>query len=126
MFNITLKHSVTTLAVVSGLLAVAGPASAGTPASAQGGGAVAAAGGYGDRAVFSRLEDRPQHGLINNGTGDDQMVTAVVTDVPWLDSVDWADSNEVAVEGITLAHEGFEIQALGTRSGGEVVSSDAH
>ena len=143
MFSITLKRSVATLGIVAGLLAAA------VPASAQGGG-----------ADFTRLEHRPQPGVILNGTGDDQMrshaqqgqvpqqeraitmldyqgspVTTyspkdspqpVVTDFIWQDSVDWADSNEVAVEGITLAHEGFEIQALGTRGGGEVISSDSY
>jgi hypothetical protein len=59
MFTINLKRSVGALAVMAGLLAVAGPA------SAQGGG-----------ADFTRLEDRPQRVLITNGTGDDQMVTA--------------------------------------------------
>jgi hypothetical protein len=57
MFTINLKRPVGALAVMAGLLAVAGPA------SAQGGG-----------ADFTRLEDRPQH-IILNGTGDDQMVT---------------------------------------------------
>jgi hypothetical protein len=57
MFTINLKRSVGALAVMAGLLAVAGPA------SAQGGG-----------ADFTRLEDRPQRVLITNGTGDDQMV----------------------------------------------------
>jgi len=56
MFTINLKRSVGVLAVMAGLLVVAGPA------SAQGGG-----------ADFTRLEDRPQPGLILNGTGDDQM-----------------------------------------------------
>jgi hypothetical protein len=52
MFSSTLKRSVATLAIVAGLLAAA------VPASAQGGG-----------ADFTRLEDRPQRGLILNGTG---------------------------------------------------------
>jgi hypothetical protein len=143
MFTINLKRSVGALAVMAGLLAVAGPA------SAQGGG-----------ADFTRLEDRPQRGIILAGTGDDQMVidtqqgrvaqqdraitmldyegTPVVTSSPkddpqaymveviWQGYVSPADSNEVAVEGMTLAHEGFEIQALGTRGGGEVISSDSY
>jgi hypothetical protein len=57
MFTINVKRSVGALAVMAGLLAVAGPA------SAQGGG-----------ADFTRLEDRPQR-IILNGTADDQMVT---------------------------------------------------
>jgi hypothetical protein len=155
MLSSTLKRSVGTLAIVAGLLAAA------VPASAQGGGAVVAMGGQGDRAVFTRLQGQvPQRGLILNGTGDDQMVTAAqqgqvaqqdrvitmldyegtpvttdspkdspqayMTDVIWQGYANPADSNEVAVEGITLAHEGFEIQALGRRSGGEVISSDAY
>jgi hypothetical protein len=58
MFSSTLERSVATLGVVAGLLAAA------VPASAQGGG-----------ADFTRLEDRPQSVLINNGAADDQMVT---------------------------------------------------
>jgi hypothetical protein len=67
MFSSTLKRSVGTLAVVAGLLAAA------VPASAQGGGAVVAMGGQGDRAVFTGQV--PQRGLILAGTGDDQMAT---------------------------------------------------
>jgi len=37
-----------------------------------------------------------------------------------------ATGTQVGSEGITLAHEGFEIQATGSRSGGEVISSDAY
>jgi hypothetical protein len=163
MFSSTLKRSVATLGVLAGLLAAA------VPASAQGGEAVVtmgggkdrgdftvdiaaeklgAAGGYGERGIYARSEDRPQRGIILAGTGDDQMVTDTQQgQVPQQDraitmldyslkdspqaglSPDFgvyasysADSNEVAVEGITLAHEGFEIQAVGTRGGGEVIS----
>ena len=59
MFTSNLKRPVGALAVMAGLLAVAGPA------GAQGGG-----------ADFTRLQDKPQRVLITNGTGDDQMVTA--------------------------------------------------
>ena len=49
-----------------------------------------------------------------------------MTDVIWQGYANPADSNEVAVEGMTLAHEGFEIQALGRRGGGEATSSDSY
>jgi hypothetical protein len=143
MLSSTLKRSVATVAIVAGLLAAA------VPASAQGGG-----------ADFTRLENRPQRGLILHGTGDDQMKSytqqgqvpqqdraitmldyegtpvttysltdtpqAYMVDVIWQGYANPADSNEVAVEGITLAHEGFEIQAVGSRGGGEVISSDSY
>jgi hypothetical protein len=51
---------------------------------------------------------------------------AYMTDVIWQGYANPADSNEVAIEGITLAHEGFEIQALGSRGGAEVISSDSY
>jgi len=64
MFSSTLKRPAATLAVVAGLLAAAGPASA------------IQSGGDGNDAID--VKATPQ-GLVTNGTGDDQMSL-----VPWL------------------------------------------
>jgi hypothetical protein len=118
MFSITLKRSVATLGIVAGLLAAA------VPASAQGGG-----------ADFTRLQGQvaqQPRGITMLDYEGSPVVTYPPKDSPQAYMVDviWqgygADSKEVAVEGMTLAHEGFEIQALGTRSGGEVISADAY
>jgi hypothetical protein len=120
MFSSTLKRSVATLAIVAGLLAAA------VPAGAQGGG-----------ADFTRLQSQVAQqvrGITMLDYEGSPFITyspkdgpqADMTDVIWLGYANPADSNEVAVEGMTLAHEGFEIQALGTPDGGELVSSDAY
>jgi hypothetical protein len=120
MFSISLKRSVATLGIVAGLLAAA------VPASAQGGG-----------ADFTRLQGQvaqQPRGITMLDYEGSPVVTsspkdgpqAYMTDVIWQGFANLADSNEVAVQGMTLAHEGFEILALGTRGGGEVSSSDSY
>jgi hypothetical protein len=66
MFSITLKRSFVALAVGGGLLAVAGPASAGAAAPTNGNTSRI---GTGDGADVI-------DGLISNGSADDQMVNA--------------------------------------------------
>jgi hypothetical protein len=122
MFSISLKRSVATLGIVAGLLAAA------VPASAQGGGAdftrLQGQVPQQPRATITMLDYEGSPVVASSPKDGPQ---AYMTDVIWQGYANPAhSSNEVAVEGITLAHEGFEIQALGTRGGGEVSSSDSY
>jgi hypothetical protein len=164
MFSINLKRSVMTLAVVAGLLAAAGPASAQVLPGMVG--FTTPSPGPGPQVAGSVIVPDPELSLLKVASRPDDHIfvaghdtthtntqsrepartitmldyegtpvvthspkdspQAYMTDVIWQGYANRADSNEVAVEGITLAHEGFEIQAVGTRSGGEVISSDAY
>jgi hypothetical protein len=121
MFTINLKRSVGALAVIAGLLAVAGPA------SAQGGG-----------ADFTRLEDRPQRGIILAGTGDDQMVTdtqqgrlpqqdraITMLDYEGTPVVTYSSKDNPQGYMVDVIWQGYA-NALSSRAGGEVISADAY
>jgi hypothetical protein len=100
MFSINLKRSAATLGVVAGVLAAAGPASAQALPGVVGVKAPASAAGPGSI-------------LINNGTGDDQMVLAG-------SKAPRANSSEVAIESATQLNdvEAIDFNALGTQHGG--------
>jgi hypothetical protein len=126
MFSITLKRSVTTLAVMAGLLAVAGPAGA-SGAGNDGGRLVrdyheVAVEGFmdytDDALVFSA--DAYDNEMGVTAAGDDMLPVAQASlgrenSIECLLRAEASDegqtqSRKPAPRGITLCHEGFEIQ----------------
>ena len=105
MFSITLKRSVTTLAVMAGLLAVAGPAGA----SAFSGDAYVNEMGVtaaGDDVLSVALGESPQGTYTSRGRENsiECLLRAEASDEGQ------AQSRKSAPLTITLCHEGFEIQ----------------
>jgi hypothetical protein len=116
MFTIALKRSVTTLAVIAGLLAVAGPAGA-SSAGNDGARAVGLVRDHHEVAVEGFM-DYTDDALTFSGDAyvNEMGVTAVGDDVlPCLLRAEASgegqtQSQKAAPRTITLCHEGFEIQ----------------
>ena len=129
MFSITLKRSVTTLAVMAGLLAVAGPAGA-SGAGHDGARAVGLVRDYHEVAVEGFM-DYTDDALVFSGdaydnemgviaAGDDVLPVAQASlgrenSIECLLRAEASDegqtqSRKPAPRGITLCHEGFEIE----------------